>query len=333
MTAVGNRDSVRGHQGQEADIWIVVLNYRTPGLAIDCLGSIEAQVRALIARVVVVDNASGDGSLAQLGEAIGRHGWDSWASLLPLAHNGGYAAGNNAAVRLAMAQTPPPRYVLILNPDTVVRPDAIGALCRFMDATPRAGIAGSRLLSPTGEVECSAHRAPSVWGELDNAGRLGVLTQLLSRHIVSPPPRDTPHRCDWVSGSSMIIRREVFEAIGLLDERYFLYFEEVDFCTRARRAGWEVWSIPQSVILHLEGSATGIRRPGARRAGYWFDSRRRYFLKHHGLAGLLAADLFWAVGRLAFLLRKWLGPTRVYDADPAYLERDLLWGDLRAMIT
>jgi len=313
-------------------VWVVVLNYRTPELAIDCLRSIAAEVVSLGAHVVVVDNASGDGSVTHLKRAVAFNGWDAWAAVLPLSRNGGYAAGNNAAIRLALRQTPPPRYVLILNPDTVARPGAIGALCGFLDATPRAGVAGSRLLNPAGEVECAAHRAPGVWSELDNAARLGFLTRALHRHIVSPPSLPNPYRCDWVSGSSMMIRSQVLRDVGLLDEGYFLYFEEVDFCTRARRAGWQVWSVPQSVIVHREGSSTGIRSPGARRPKYWYDSRRRYFLKHHGGSGLLAADLLWAAGRLAFLLRKRLGPARSYGADPACLERDLLWGDLRAII-
>ena len=317
-----------------ASLWIVIVNYRTADLVIDCLRSLAPQVGDLGGgRVVIADNASGDGSAGKIAAAIEAAGWTSWAAVLPLPKNGGFAYGNNAGIRTALGVASPPDHVLLLNPDTVVRPGALRALVAFMAAHPEAGIAGSLIENPSGSVDRSAHRIPSPLGELEGTARLGVLSRLLQRYSVSPPLRNEAHACDWVSGASMLIRRPVLEQVGLLDEGYFLYFEEVDFCCRARNAGWQVWYVPESRVLHLEGAATGIRAVAKRRPAYWYDSRRRFFVKHHGLAGLLLADLFWALGRLSFLAREAMGLIRQRGyADPQHFMFDMLWGDLRAVL-
>lgn len=283
---------------------------------------------------MVVDNDSGDGSVEQLNATIGREGWSSWADVMPLDRNGGFAFGNNAGIRAAFASPGHVDYVMLLNPDTVVRPGAIRALVRFMDSHPAVGIAGSLLESAEGGVECSAHRKHSPLGELDSGARLGLLSRLLSRYNVSPPPGSQAHPCDWVSGASMMVRRAVLEQVGLIDEGYFLYFEEADFCWRAKDAGWEVWYVPESRVMHLEGASTGIRSSARRRAGYWYDSRRRFFVKHYGVIGLATADILWALGRTTLLFRRLFGLGGGNGReDPACFMYDLLWGDLKSFLT
>ena len=213
-------------------VWIVTVNYRTAGMVVDCLRSLFAQVQAGDlggGRAVVVDNASGDDSVERVAATISREGWSGWTEVMPQNSNGGFAYGNNAGIRAAMAADNPPDYLLLLNPDTVARPGAIRALVDFMEAHPDVGIAGSLLENPAGGVDCSAHRIPSPLGELAGAARLGPLSRLLHRHAVSPPQRNEAHECDWVSGASMFIRRQVLEQIGPMDEGYFLYFEAVSY--------------------------------------------------------------------------------------------------------
>ena len=252
--------------------WIVIVNYRTADLAIDTLRSLSSQVADLGGgRVVVIDNASGDGSVEKIVAAIEREIWSAWVTVMPLERNGGFSYGNNAGIREALASADQANYVMLLNPDTVARKGAIKALADFMDAHPSAGIAGSQLENTDGDVDCSAHTFPSPLSELDGGARLGVLSRLLHRYAVSSPPKAVAHSCDWVSGASMIIRRRVFEDIGLMDENYFLYFEEVDFCRRAHLADWECWYVPESRVMHLEGASTGIRVVAKRRAKYWYD--------------------------------------------------------------
>jgi GT2 family glycosyltransferase len=309
----------------------IIVNHRTAELSLQCLDSLNAGASGTI-NTAIVDNCSGDESVATIAETIERRGWQDWARVVSLAENGGFSSGNNAGIRLALAFDPPPAYVLLLNPDTVVKPGAIAALVDFMERHPRIGIAGSSLEDGDGRPQCSAHRFPTPGGELLVGARLGLLDRLMPRRVLSPPIQPEPHPCDWVSGASMIIRREVFEQIGLLDEGYFLYFEEVDFCFRARKAGWDVWYVPQSRVVHLEGASTGIRAQKKRRPAYWYNSRRRFFLKSYGIVGLLIADCLWAVGRLSWWTRRCIGLAKPAN-DPKRFAWDLLGGDLRSLFS
>jgi hypothetical protein len=319
-----------------SNILIAIVNYRTAELTVDCLRALSSQINdAVNISVVVVDNNSADGSAVKLTTAVEHEGWSSWAKVMPLEKNGGFAFGNNASIRVAQATNETVDYIMLLNPDTVAHPGAIKTLVDFMDTHPEVGIAGSQLENADGSVECSAHTFPSPLSELDSAAHLGVLSRLLHRYVVTHPVRTVAHSCDWVSGASMIIRRQVIEDIGLMDEGYFLYFEEVDFCRRAKQAGWQCWYVPDSRVRHLEGASTGIHVAAKRRAAYWYDSRRRFFIKHYGITGFVAADLLWFIGRFSFLLRRnlHLGARNNQTTDPRWYMFDLLWGDLRAMLT
>lgn len=315
-------------------VWIVIVNYRTADLAVDCLRSIAGQIAGLPNfHTVVVDNASGNGSVERLTRTIDREGWQGWVSALPLDRNGGFAFGNNAGIVKALRSTSRVDYVMLLNPDTIVRSGSIRALVDFMDAHQRVGIAGSRLENAEEGAECSAHNAFSPLGELESGARLGLLSRVLQRYAVSPPVQDAAHECDWVSGASLIVRREVFDEIGELDEGYFLYFEEVDFCLRAQKAGWKIWFVPDSRVVHFEGASTGIQDAVQRRPQYWYDSRRRYFVKHYGVLGLILADTLWAVGRTSLALRRMLRlGSGGNEQDPKWFAFDLLWGDLRSLL-
>lgn len=314
---------------------IVILNYRTAGLAVDCIRSLADEVRSLgQARVVVADNLSPDDSLPRLAQAIEDNGWGDFVSLMPLERNGGFAFGNNAAVRAALASDDKPDYVLLLNPDTIVRPKALLSLVGFMDQRPEVAICGCSLEDAEGTLQHTAHRFPSPLGELDRGARLGALRRLMKKHADVPPDSPDATAVDWVSGASLLVRRQLFETIGLMDEGYFLYYEEVDFCARAASAGFRIFYLPSVRIVHLEGQSTGIIHTKKRRAPYWYDSRRRFFVKRYGVLGLMVSDMLWAMGRATFVVRRALrlgcgGP----DGDPAHFAFDLIWGDLRALLT
>ena len=326
----------RGKQIKVATrIWVVIVNYRTPDLVVECLHSIAPEIsQAGGIRVALVDNASGDGSEEKLSKAIAKNGWDAWIRLLPQPRNGGFSYGNNAGIREALRQSPSPDYIMLLNPDTIIRPGAIQALARFLDRHPEAGIVGSLLENSNGGIEPSAHNAPSALSELESGASLAPLSRSLLHYTVTPPPQATPHACDWVSGASLMMRRGVIESIGDMDEEFFLYFEEVDFCSRARNAGWQIWFEPASRVVHLEGASTGIGKTVRRRPTYWYDSRRRYFVKHRGIIGLLMADVCWLIGRASLAARRALRLGRGGDSqDPPWFAIDLLWGDLKSVFT
>lgn len=305
---------------------VVIVNYRTGPLVVDCLDSLEAERAAMPSlRVAVVDNASGDGSVALIGAAIEARGWSDWVRLMPSDVNGGFAAGNNIAVAAALADEAPPDLIWLLNPDTRVNPGAALALARFMDDTPGAGIAGSALIEGSGAPWPYAFRFPSILSEFERGARLPAVSKLLSRRAVLRRMSDRRARVDWVSGASMVVRRAVFDAIGLMDEGYFLYYEETDFCGRAARAGWTCWYVPEASITHIAGQSTGLTRPDRRPdriPAYWFESRRRYFAKTHGRLYAALADLAWVLGHVQWRVRRRVQAKN--DPDPPRLLADFL---------
>lgn len=289
---------------------VVLVNYCTRDLTIDCLRSLKDDLAAFPGSYAIVsDNASPDGSGAEIERAIGDNGWSDWAEVLHLPRNGGFSYGNNAAIRTALGRAQRPRYVWLLNTDTLLRPGALRPLIDFLEATPDAGLAGSRLEHPDGTRQASAFRFHSIAAEFESALQVGLVSRLLGRWAVAPPLPDAPARFDWLSGASLLIRTPVFESVGCLDENYFLYYEETDFCRRASEKGWRCWYVPESRVVHLVGKSTGVTNAAdriKRRASYWFDSRRRYFLLHHGLVYAVLADAALAAGTALGALRNLL---------------------------
>lgn len=326
MTAPNPEPPATAHAPTAVSVCVVIVNYRTGGLVADCLDSLAPERAALPGmQVFVTDNDSGDGSIDTIAGHIDAKGYGQWARTLPLDENGGFAYGNNAAIREALASDAPPDLVLLLNPDTVVRPGAVERLTIFMQEHPAVGIAGSRLEHPDGQAQVSAFRFPGFAGELEEAARFGPLTRLLKRWVVAPSPPQAAQPCDWVSGACMMVRRAVFEEVGLLDDGYFMYYEELDFIHRAACAGWPCWYVPDSRVVHLVGQASGVtdlKKPQKRRPAYWFDSRRRYFRRFHSRWGKLAIDLGWVAGRLFFKAMNFV--RRKPTNDPPYLVRDYL---------
>ena len=303
---------------------VVILNYRVPHLTIGCLRSLAPEVPHIAGfRAVVVENGSGDDSEELLRRAIAANGWDAWVELAPVARNLGFTKGNNLIVRRAMASKDPPQYVLLLNADTVVQGGAIRRLVQFMDEHPRAGIAGSRLEFPDGRPQGSPFRFPSIASEFDRGLRIGVISRWLSGRAVSPPKPPAAAPVDWVAGAAMIIRRGVIEALGPLDEGYFAYFEDADYCLNARRAGWATWYLPESLIFHFEGASSGIDALAKTRLpAYWFQARRWYFLKNHGRRYAAMADTAFLLGCACHWLRRTIRRRR--DANPPHLLLDSL---------
>lgn len=324
-----------GHRLNSQPItWIITVNYRTANLVIESLRALALQKAVLGGgRVVVVDNNSADGSYEKISSAVHSENWASWVDIIPMSRNGGFAFGNNAGFSQALSSPDNVDYLLLLNPDCLVRQGAIEKLVAFMNEHPNIGIAGSRLENQDGGTECSAHTFHSPLSELLEGARFGLLTRLLSKYEVTPPLRDKSHVCDWVSGSSMIIRRKVIEDVGPMDEGYFLYFEEVDFFIRAAQKDWQTWYVPEAIVMHIEGAATGIKST-KRRPEYWYNSRRRYFVKHYGVSALILADFLWSFGRVTFFVRRFLKLGAQGElSDPKHYSFDLLWGDFKAILT
>ena len=316
--------SYQNQSARSSPLLVVIVNYRTPSLTINCLHSLVSEVQLLPGmQVVIVDNDSGDRSVEQIKNAIKTEGWSDWASVLPAQHNGGYAFGNNLAIRSALKSSNPPSYFLLLNPDTFVRPQSLKLLVDFMNQHPEVGIAGSRLEDSDGTPQCSAFRFHTLLSELDSALRLGIVSKLLANWVVAPQVSSNPCPTDWVAGASMIVRRNVFETVGLMDEEYFLYYEEVDFCLQANKSGWSCWYVPASRVVHLVGQSSGVtntKTPPQRRPQYWFNSRRRYFLKNYGWLYTVLTDVVWLLSFTLWRFRRFIQGKP--DNDPPHLLGD-----------
>jgi len=215
--------------------------------------------------------------------------------------------------------------VVLLDPDAGGRPGAIGGLVGFLERTSEAGLAGSQLRNANGEIQASTFRFPTLCSEIDSGLRFGPVTKLLSRWRTLAPLTAEPSRTGWVAGASLMIRREVFEAIGPMDEGFFLYYEETDFCRRAADAGYQCWYVPSSHVVHLVGQSTGVTNAGdanRRRPSYWYASRRRYLRRHHGAFGAAWIDLVHALCFVLWRVRRVI--QRKPDPDPARYLGDLV---------
>ena len=280
---------------------IVIVNYCSAPLTLACLESLAAE-RADGADfdVVVVENDSPDNSYRALSDGLAAQPWSGWVSLEKTRKNGGFSYGVNTGVRAGLAKEHQPDAFLLLNPDTYLRPGALDVLTHALLADPEVGIVGSRLEDPDGTQQHSRFRFPNIGNQFADGLRVGVVHKLLGDLATCPPLVEEAHDVDWLAGASMLIRREVFERVGLFDEDFFLYFEELDFTRRAAGIGLRTRYIPDSRVVHLVGQSTGVTarhvRPG-RTPAYWFESRNRYFRKHHSPAYKLAADAAFMLGR------------------------------------
>jgi N-acetylglucosaminyl-diphospho-decaprenol L-rhamnosyltransferase len=297
-------EDARSGSGRRS-VLVVTVSYRTAKLVENSLVAL-ARERAtrpdVDIRAFVIDNASGDAPAIE--RAIADRGFGDFATLIESPTNGGFSFGNNRGFEHAYRTGSPPDYFLLLNPDAEVLPDGIGALVRFLDEHPLAAVAGSQLQFQDGTPWPYAFRFPSIWSELNTALSTGIVSKLLSEVVVTRRMGPTPTRVDWLPGASMMVRRAAIEEVGGLDESYFLYFEELDFFVKLARAGWETWYVPDSKVMHISGQSSGVTARD--RVGplpdYWFESRRRYFAKNHGVPYAMLTDAVtipaFVVGRL-----------------------------------
>ena len=299
---------------------IVVVSYRVTDLTIDCLRALSGQIERIPdARVALCENGTGQDAIDLLMQAIKENDWGSWVDLTAIYPNRGFTGGNNAVIRPALESLDPPEYVLLLNADTLVQEHSLDTLVAFMDGHPKVGIAGSMLISPDGLVESTPFRFSGIATEFDRGLRLGLVSKLLSPWSSVLPKPGGAFRGGWVSGASLILRRTMLEQIGLLDEGLYTYFDDLDICLRAHRAGWETWYVPESRVIHLGGASTGVTGQGAksRLPAYWYQARLRYFLKNYGALYTALVDIAFISGYAIWRLRRRI--QRRPDTDPPYV--------------
>lgn len=276
-------------------------------------------------RVFIGDADSGDNSVTLIQDYIAAEGIGKWAQCFGIGRNGGFAYGNNEIFRRFVAPDPSFTHVHFLNPDTYIRPGAVTALVRFLEAHRGAGVAGSRLENPDGSPQSCAFRFPAPWREFFRGACSSVLDRLVPSSVVTIPTPTTTQEADWVSGASFMMPRRVLDDVGLMDDGYFLYFEETDLMARVRRHGLSVWHVHDSRVVHLEGQSTKqhSEQPEVRRASpIWLQSRARFLRKHHGRSGAALGNFLFLSGNIVYLLHRTVRGRPVQN--PLHVWRDYL---------
>ena len=287
-------------------VCVIILNYRRAALTIGCLQSLQAEMEGRADRCAVcVDNASNDGSADAIDAAIAQNNWGGWARQVRSPINTGFAGGNNIGLRAVDAE-----FYLLLNSDARLEPGAIDGLLRAIENRADVGAVGPQLQGEDGtpQVSCFRYRTPLT--ELLEAAGTGVLDRLFHRHLVPLGVFDEPIEPQWLSFACIMIRREVIEQIGLMDEGYFMYFEDIDYSRRMRAAGWKILHQPAARATHLRGGTSSVKaalKARTRVPRYYYESRSRYFARFYGgVIGLWFTNVMWAVGRSISLVREWI---------------------------
>jgi len=299
-----------------------VVNYRTANLVTTLIDSIRSCVYSVAdfeVFLVVIDNHSQDDSVDHVQRHIDSHDFRSWAKVIAAPKNGGFSYGNNIAWNYLVSLNC--EFIWLLNPDTCLLPGACEALIDCLSSDADAGIVGSYLQDPDGTGQIASFNLPTPSGELVNVCSLGFVRRLFPHKVIANSIPTKRMQVGWVAGASMMLKCDVIEKVGLMDEDYFLYFEEVDYCMAAQKSGATIYFEPNSRVVHHVGAATGIsdgRKQASRRPNYWFESRRRFFQKNFGYGSAIIADLCWMMGyglfRLKLLVRgkRYIGPPKFF---------------------
>ena len=250
------------------DVSIIIVNWNTKEFLIPCVRSVFEKGQEMDWEVIVVDNGSRDGSGSEVKKAF------PFVHLVENEKNSGFAKAANQGFQKASG-----RYVLLLNPDTQVKEEAIEGLVSFMETHPRVGISGAQLLNSDGSKQNSIANFPSLATELLNKSLLRWLfpKKFPGKGREYPEPIEV----DSVIGACMMVRRDALNQVGLLDEDYFLFLEETDWCYRMKRRGWKVFHVPQAEIIHFQGKSA--EKETALAKIEYYHSRYLFFKKHRGL--------------------------------------------------
>jgi GT2 family glycosyltransferase len=279
------------------DLSVVIVNWNTREFLSRCLRSVYDSTLDLDFEVIVVDNGSTDGSQEMVRQEF------PGVSLIVNTENKGFAKANNQAIRRSRG-----RHVLLLNSDAFVRENTIEHTVAFMDGHPEAGMAGCKLLFENGRLQSSCYAFPTLFTEFFIAvglDRLFPRSRLFGMYGMTYWDFDDIREVDVIMGAFMLVRATAIDEVGLMDERFFMYSEEADWCYRFRDAGWKIYFYPHVEAVHLGGGST--RRVRAEMLICLYGSRIEFFRKHHGK---LPARLLKLVIGLNCLLR--IGPGAWY---------------------
>ncbi len=255
------------------EISFLVVSWNVRDLVHKALTSIQDDTSSIASEIILVDNASRDDTIAMVRAEFPN------VQVIANSDNRGFTGGNNQA--LAFAQS---RFLFLLNPDAELVPGAACVLLEYMNAHPEIGIVGPQLRYPDGSIQSSRRRFPTFATALLESTRVQQWfprNRWLARYYMQDKSDDAVQEVDWVVGAAMLVRREVYEQIGGMDEGFFMYSEELDWCYRAKQAGWRVVYFPRATVIHHEGKSS--EQAVAARDIHFHSSKVRFFRKHHGI--------------------------------------------------
>lgn len=252
---------------------IIIVSYNTRELLADCINSVKKNLTGLTCEIVVVDNNSTDGSVAMLKKEYPE------VRLIENRYNAGFAKANNQGLELCAGE-----YVLLLNSDTIVLDNALSTLVKFMDSHMDAAICGPRILNSDMTLQLPCRRSfPRLLNSISHFSGLGRLfpkSRIFGSYLMTYMDSGLDHGVDAVSGACLLARRDVLDKIGgLLDEAFFMHFEDIDLCYRAKQKGFKVYYVHNARIIHLKGQSSKLRSEGVTRN--FFDSAHIYFRKNY----------------------------------------------------
>jgi N-acetylglucosaminyl-diphospho-decaprenol L-rhamnosyltransferase len=286
---------------------VIILNYRRADLTIGCLEALAPEVASHDDRCAVcIDNGSDDGSADAIENAIENQGWSKWLTFIRSPENRGFAGGNNVGFRAKQAEN-----YLLLNSDSRPTPGSITRMLQTLEENPNVGAVGPRLQHPDGEPQISCFRYRTPISEMLEAASTGLLDRVFANFRVWTQVYDEPVEPQWLSFACIMIRRAVVDQIGLMDEQYFMYFEDIDYSRQIRKAGWRILHDPRARVIHIRGGTSSVKaamKARKRVPRYYYESRSRYFAKFYGGAvGLWMTNVLWLLGRSIALARETFG--------------------------
>ncbi|MEM8936745.1 MAG: glycosyltransferase family 2 protein [Pseudomonadota bacterium] len=276
-------------------ISVIIVNYRAADVV---MAHLDKTLRELdgfqSAHIFIVDNASPGDEFAELTHYVAKNNLTDRVTVVDSGGNLGFAGGNN--VGFARAKARGDDFILLLNPDAYPEPGAIHRLAAFLDAAPKTAVAGAQLIdSESGEPNSCGFRFPNMACEFLLETEMDIFYRLAGgAFAVDSKTLSGPLEVDWASGAACMIRTEAISGEKLMDDNFFLYFEETDMMLNLRRQGWSVWIVPDAKVVHVGGVSTGVVHNEAeppRLPGYWFESWRYYYRKNYGWAYAFGAAL------------------------------------------
>lgn len=255
------------------DLSIIIINYNVKKLLKECLQSIYRDTKRISFEIIVVDNNSSDGSVDMVRSEF------PGMRLIENCQNLGFAKATNQGLRESRG-----RYILLLNPDTVVLPNALDEMVEFMDENPRAGALGCKLFNPDGSLQPSCRSFPTLRAAFfENSGleRLFPRNKLIGNYRMGYWKHDCVREVDQPMGSALMLRRNAIDQVGPMDEQFYMYYEEVDWCYRIKNRGWKIYFNPRAEVIHYAGQSTG--QASGNMLVERYRSMHKFFRKHFGM--------------------------------------------------